>query len=210
MFDVKKQVAAVRREVGTRTIEAGEARVSTISQVYATDIDDLWEAVTTPERIGRWFLPVSGEFKEGGSYQFEGNAGGTVTRCDKPRGYDATWEFGGMVSHIEVRLTPEGDGTRFELVHYGLVPDEMWDQFGPGATGVGWDGGFMGLARHLLDPSAPPNPEAFADYHNTDEGRAFYRAAADAWGAAAQAAGDDPAKAKESADRTYAFYTGAL
>ena len=54
MIDVKHQVSAVRRTMGTRTLEAGEARVLTISQAYATTIDDLWDAVTSAERIPRW------------------------------------------------------------------------------------------------------------------------------------------------------------
>jgi hypothetical protein len=32
MIDVEKQISAVRRTVGGRTLEAGEARVVTISQ----------------------------------------------------------------------------------------------------------------------------------------------------------------------------------
>jgi uncharacterized protein YndB with AHSA1/START domain len=56
---------------------------------------------TNPERIPRWFLPVSGELKEGGRYQLEGNAGGTITRCDPPHGFDATWEMGSDMSWIE-------------------------------------------------------------------------------------------------------------
>ena len=59
MIDVKEQINAVRRTLGERTLEAGAAKVLTISQVYDTGIDDLWEVVTDPERISRWFLPVS-------------------------------------------------------------------------------------------------------------------------------------------------------
>src|SRR5690348_15960946 len=93
MIDVDTQISQVRRELGTRTLEAGEARVSTISQVYPTDIDDLWDVVTNAERIARWFMPVEGELKEGGHYQLIGNASGTITNCDKPRSYAATWEY---------------------------------------------------------------------------------------------------------------------
>ena len=56
--DVRQQISNVSRSLGRRDLEAGEARVSTISQVYDTDIDDLWEVVTRPERIERWFLPM--------------------------------------------------------------------------------------------------------------------------------------------------------
>ncbi|MEU8228445.1 SRPBCC family protein [Actinoplanes sp. NPDC048967] len=209
MIDAKQQVSAVRRQAGGRTLEAGEARVSTISQVYDTGQDDLWDAVTDPERITRWFLPVSGELREGGKYQLEGNAGGTISRCDKPHGFAATWEYNGEVSWIEVRLVPEGDGrTRFELEHVAHVADEFWEQFGPGAVGIGWDAGLLGLAMHLADPAAPRDQAAIEAWMVSDEGKLFYRLSSDSWAEAAVADGTDPAVARERADRCYAAYTG--
>ena len=80
MIDVTEQVSAVCREVGGRVLEAGRARVVTVSRSYPAELADVWEACTNPERIPRWFLPVRGELKEGGRYQLEGNAGGTITR----------------------------------------------------------------------------------------------------------------------------------
>ena len=47
MIDVNHQINAVRRTVGTRVLEAGEARVVTVSQSYPTDAADLWDAVPT-------------------------------------------------------------------------------------------------------------------------------------------------------------------
>ena len=107
MIEVIEQINAVRRRVGRRTLEAGEAHSVIISQVYAAPIDDVWDACTNPIRIPRWFLPVTGDLKPGGHYQLEGNAGGTIERCDPPREFTATWEFGGQTSWIEVRLTGE-------------------------------------------------------------------------------------------------------
>lgn len=180
----------------------------TISQVYDTDIDDLWDVVTNAERIPRWFLPIEGDLKEGGHYQLTGNASGTISKCDKPRGYAATWEFGGQVSWIEVRLSPSQGGTRFELEHVAHVADEFWDVYGPGATGVGWDLGLYGLATYLSDPSKPVDQEKMATWHTTPEGQAFMRLSTDAWAEASIADGTPAADAKERADRTYAFYTG--
>ena len=68
MIDVEKQINAVRRTVGDRTLEAGEARVVTISQSYATDAADLWDACTEIDRIRRWFLPITGDLRVGGHY----------------------------------------------------------------------------------------------------------------------------------------------
>ena len=116
MIDVTHQINTVRRTVGTRTLEAGEARVVTISQSYDTDAADLWDACTNIERIPRWFLPVAGDLQVGGQYQLEGNANGTILTCDPPRAFTATWECGGDVSWIEVQITSEGSHrSRFEL-----------------------------------------------------------------------------------------------
>ena len=53
MIDVAAQINAVERRVGTRTWQAGEARVVTISQTYPTDVADLWDACTNRDRIPR-------------------------------------------------------------------------------------------------------------------------------------------------------------
>ena len=210
MTDVRSQISAVRRTLGTRTLEAGEARVSTLSQVYDTDQDDLWDVVTSPERIARWFLPLEGELKPGGHYQLRGNAGGTITRCDRPHGYAATWEFGGQVSWIEVTLTPAGAGrTRFSLEHVAHVDDDLWDRFGPGATGLGWDSALLGLANHLADPGAvAPGPDELTAWLTSEDGRTLLRGSADAWAEAEILAGGDPAAARRHADTSYAAYTG--
>ncbi|BCJ49459.1 activator of HSP90 ATPase [Actinoplanes sp. NBRC 14428] len=210
MIQVKQQISDVSRTLGTRRLEAGEARVATIVQVYDTNLDDLWDAVTSAERIPRWFVPISGDLREGGRYQLEGHAGGTVTRCDAPHAFDATWEFNNEVSWIEVRLTAEGDGrTRFQLEHTAHVTAEMWDQYGPSAVGIGWDSILLGIANNVAAPGSAITPEEAAAFVASPEGKDFLRQSADAWAEAAIAAGDDPEQARASAGRTYDLYTGA-
>jgi len=36
-------------------------------EVYDTDPDDLWQAVTSPERMARWMAAYRGDFRLGGS-----------------------------------------------------------------------------------------------------------------------------------------------
>jgi Uncharacterized conserved protein len=210
MIDVTTQINAVSREVGQRTLEAGQARTITISQTYDAAVDDVWDACTNPERIPRWFLPVSGELRLGGRYQLEGNAGGTVESCDPPHSFTATWEFGGEVSWIEVRLSARPDGrTRFELEHIAHVDDERWAEFGPGAVGIGWDTGLMGLARHLSAPDTIIDPQESMAWMGSDEGRQFMSLSSDRWYEAQVAAGADKDDARTAADRVTAAYTGA-
>lgn len=207
MINVTEQINAVRRRVGSRVLEAGEARVATISRTYDTTVEDLWDACTNPERIRRWFLPVTGDLRMGGRYQVEGNAGGTVERCDPPKGFAATWEYGGEVSWIEVRLDPDpAGGTRFELEHVAHVDDDRWAQFGPGAVGIGWELGLLGLARHLASGESL-DPAAGMVWPVSDEGRGFVALSSDRWCAASIAAGTPEDAARAAADRTTAFYT---
>ena len=206
MIDVNHQINAVRRTVGTRVLEAGEAKVVTVSQSYPTDPDDLWDACTNIERIPRWFLPISRELRVGGKYQLEGNANGTILTCDPPREFTATWEYGGHVSWIEVRILGEGaDRARFELEHIAHVDDEMWQQFGPGAVGIGWDGGLVGLAIHVSTGESL-DPTFGQQWLATEDGRRFTQLASEAWHDANVAGGADPEWARAAADRAAAAY----
>ncbi|WP_345672988.1 SRPBCC family protein, partial [Streptomyces phyllanthi] len=209
MIDVTHQINAVRRRVGSRVFKAGEARVVTVSQTYDSTAEDVWDACTNPERIPRWFLPVSGELRLGGRYQLEGNAGGTIERCDPPESFAATWEYGGDVSWIELRVIPEGEGrARFELDHIAHVDDERWGEFGPGAVGVGWDMGLVGLTLHL-ETGASVDPQKAMAWFGSEEGRRFVTRSSEAWYEASVAAGEDARAARAAADRTTAAYTGA-
>jgi hypothetical protein len=215
MVDVQAQITAVSRTVRDGETDGAPSYIQTLSQVYPSPIDDVWDAVSTLERIPRWFTPITGDLRLGGRYQLEHNAGGEVLECAPPADgaahYRVTWEYGGGVTWLVVRLAATGpESTRVELEHTskaGDIPPGFWEQFGPGATGVGWDGGMLGLSLHLTGGSEvnPENAEAWAF---TEEGQSFYRAAADAWRAAHIALGADPDAATRAADATYGFYTG--
>ena len=97
------------------------------------------------------------------------------------------------------------EATRLALTHTALQ-SEYWDQFGPGAVGVGWEMAFLGLALHIADPSAPkPNEKEFAV---SPEGRTFITGSSEGWAQAAITAGTEPEVARATAARTAASYTG--
>jgi len=196
---VTDQIDDVHRQV----VRTDQTYVVSLSQTYDTDIDDTWDACTNPERLGRWFAPISGDLRLGGRYQLDGNAGGTIERCDPPKGFAATWEYDGDISRIEVRLTAEPDGrTRFTLEH--TVPDnEHWAEFGPGAIGVGWDIGVQALAVHLAGREVGPE----AEWAVTPQGVEHMTLSSTRWCEANIAAGADAAVARAMADRVTAAYT---
>jgi uncharacterized protein YndB with AHSA1/START domain len=209
MIDVDHQISSVDREVGSRTLSAGEARTLTVSRVYETAPEDLWDACTNPERLPRWFLPISGDLRPGGRYALEGNASGTIERCEPPHRLDATWEYGGQISWIELRLTPEPDGgTRFTLAHIADVEDDVWATYGPGAVGVGWDQALIGLTLHITGGADRLERADVEAWQASAEGRRFVTRSSQRWAAASIAAGTDAAEARAAAERTSGFYSG--
>ena len=205
-FDVDGTPDAVRRSVSSLERDGGPARAVTLSCDFATTVDDLWDALTSAERLPRWFLPVDGDLEPGGRYQLEGHAGGTITACEPPSRLALTWEFGGDVSWVDVHVADDGaGGARLTLKHTSVL-SEHWETYGPGAAGVGWEMALAGLAMHLARPDAPKADAA--EWVASPEGRAFISGGSDAWGRAAAAAGTDPDAARAAASRTTAFYTG--
>lgn len=208
MIDVTGQLNAVTREVGTRVFGPGEARIVTVTQTYPAPPDDVWDACTNADRLPRWFLPVTGDLKLGGRYQLEGNAGGVIERCDPPKSFNVTWEMGDQISWLEVRVVPEPKNkTRLELEHTAHVDDDLWDQFGPGAVGIGWDLTMLGLAGHLTPGRPTITPTEATEWVTTPEALTFMSEAAERWYKADLASGRDPDKARAAADRAKAFYT---
>jgi uncharacterized protein YndB with AHSA1/START domain len=211
MIDIVREIEAAQREVGRGRIAAGEGRAIRLRRTFDAQIDDVWDALTNPERISRWFLPIDGDYRVGGRYQFEGNAGGEILDCERPRRLRVTWVYGepaseADVSELEVQLLPAGDeATVLELQHTAIVRDDRWDEYGPGAVGVGWDGALLGLALHLRGSSVG-DPEA---WQLSEEGREFATKSSEAWGAANRAAGADPAAAARAVANTTAFYAPA-
>lgn len=205
-FDVQGHLGAVERSVSSLERDGQPARAVILSRTFATTIEDLWDALTSGARIPHWFLPISGALELGGRFQFEGNAGGLITDCEPPSRLAVTWEFGDLMSWVEARCSEGESGrARLTLTHSAPLSDH-WDQYGPGATGVGWEMGLVGLALHLANPAAPkPDPAEFAA---SPDGKALLAGSSEAWGETAIAAGTNPHEARAAARRTTGFYTG--
>ncbi|WP_246646511.1 SRPBCC family protein [Nonomuraea ceibae] len=183
--------------------EKGEAKSVVLSRHYDAAAEDVWDALTTAERISRWLLPISGDLRLGGTYQLEGNAGGEILACEPPELLRVTWVFGDApASEVEVTLAPDGDGTRFELTHTAVVAAEFWSRYGPGAVGVGWDLSVLGLAMHLAGLPIPDHEH----FHETEQGRAAIVASSRAWGEAYLASGADAGLVAAATEATTAFY----
>jgi uncharacterized protein YndB with AHSA1/START domain len=158
VIDILEHINAVQREV-SRT---GETVTVRMRRTYQAEPEELWDALTDPERMRRWFWPVTGDFKVGGTFQLQDNAGGEVLECEPPERFKVT--FGGPTSLLELRLRPgSGASTELELEH------SMGEAPAPGGSGAlwvgpGWDGGILALALYISgDLPEGTDPVAMAD-----------------------------------------------
>lgn len=200
------QIDAVRRGLGLREKDGREAQVLTAVQTYPTDAADVWDAITTVERIPRWLMPITGDLRLGGTYQLVGNAGGTITTCQPHELLELTWEFGGMVSWVTVQLEEESGATTLTLEHIAHVDPDPEVDYGPGAVGIGWDSMLLGLAQHLTSGEGITPEDAMA-WIMSEEGLTFMRRSGEAWRDADIAAGTPEDQARARAETCIAAYT---
>lgn len=211
MPHVGSLIGAEFREVADREWQGRPVKAVVAARTYDTEVADLWDAVSNPERIPRWFSPVTGDFKQGGRYQIQGNAGGTILRCDPPEALDVSWEFAGATSWVTVRLAADGGRSRLTLEHLIDAADldgDHWKRFGPAAVGVGWDLSFLGLGLYLAGHGDRPPEAADPAWAVSDEAKTFMRGSAEAWAQAHIRSGEDPQTARRMAEATAQFYTG--
>ncbi|MGH3648079.1 MAG: SRPBCC family protein [Micromonosporaceae bacterium] len=206
MTDIVGQLNAVHREVGQREVRGSDGRTVVLRRDYDAPIEDVWDAITNAERIGRWFLPVTGDLRLGGTYQLKDNAGGEILRCEPPRLLGVSWIFGeptdpAAVSEVEVRLSAEDGRTRLVLEHAAMV-DARWAEFGPGAVGVGWDMAVLGLGLHLQGVSIE-DPGAWVQ---SEEARRFMTGSSVAWGEALRPSGGTDAEVATAVENTTRAY----
>lgn len=206
-IDPVAAMGAVVREVANVEKDGKAAQRVRATRVYEAPIADVWDAITSAERIPRWFLPIEGDLRVGGKYQLVGNAGGDIVTCDPPRHLAITWGMHGDASWVEVRLVElHAERTRLELEHTASVPEEMRKKYGPGGVGIGWDLCLLGLEMHL-ESGASITEEGKA-WAASEDGKVFVRGASERWGEASIGAGTDPAEARAAATATTGFYTG--
>ena len=208
LIDPAASIGAVRRTVLTTDRDGRPAKVVVAERTFPTSVEDLWDALTTAERIPRWFLPISGDLRVGGRYQLEGHAGGEVLACEPPTRFEITWGTGDDVSWVTVVLSDAGDDrAHLELRHVAHPPDGFWDEYGPGAVGIGWDQLLLGLDLHTATGETV-DPGEYAAWSPSAEGLAFVEGASGAWCDASIADGTDADAARAARDRVTAFYTG--
>ncbi|MGZ0149958.1 SRPBCC domain-containing protein [Kribbella sp. WER1] len=119
-----------------------------VDDVYDTDIHDLWESCTTPDRLARWIADVSGDLRVGGTVQLvftsSWNGAARIEICEPPHHLLITSEPGAEdEGQLEAWLTPEGSRTRLVVEERGLPVDKLH------YYGAGWQAHLEDLGRSL-------------------------------------------------------------
>jgi uncharacterized protein YndB with AHSA1/START domain len=115
-----------------------------VEDVFDTDIDDLWSAVTDPERLQRWLAVVEGDLRLGGQIRarftstWEGE--GQIEVCEAPYRLRVQWADDTM---LEAELTAEGDRTRLVVRDHGLALEDL------PFHGAGWQAHLEDLAAEV-------------------------------------------------------------
>lgn len=119
-----------------------------VEDVFDTDVEDLWLACTTPDRLARWIATVSGDLREGGTVHavFTSTWSGParIDVCEGPHHLLLTTEPGTAdEAELEAWLTPEGSRTRLVVEERGLPVDGLH------FYGAGWQVHLEDLGRAL-------------------------------------------------------------
>jgi uncharacterized protein YndB with AHSA1/START domain len=142
------QTGAGPRIIGSMTPLDADTGVVRMEDRFATSVDDLWSALTEPDRIARWIGRVTGDLRLGGTVRasltshWEGDA--RIDACEPPARLVVTMRPGAPDETVfEATLTPDAGSTLLVIEERGLPLGEI------SAHGAGWQAHVEDLAAHI-------------------------------------------------------------
>jgi len=206
-MNIESFLKTTSRKVKSADRDGIPVKILEVSRSFPGSKASLWEMITTPEKLKKCFMPVSGYLHEGGRFQFEGNAGGTILSCQPHDRITTTWEMHGQESWLELLLKDVPGGVSLTLLHTASVPDDLWTQFGPGAVGIGWELGFAGLEKYVQS-NGDFDASAGTGWESSEEGIALVHGSSQGWADASVDAGTSPEIAQSASLAVVGFYIG--
>lgn len=125
-----KAIAAAHIRGSVQAVD-GKAVVR-VEDRFDTDINDLWSALTEPERLARWIGEVEGNLRLGGEFRahffatgWQGT--GRVEACEPPHRLVVVTRDPDLPDEdvIEATLTADGDGTTLVFEQRGVPLDQI-------------------------------------------------------------------------------------
>ena len=129
-----------------------------VEDLYHTDIEDLWDAVTNPDRLARWIATVPDDIQKGNEFNasftsgFEGRC--RIEVCERPHRLLVTaWDpETGDASTIEAQLARAVDGTHLVIEESGVPVEQL------AGYGAGWQVHAEDLAGHVAGKDRDEDP----------------------------------------------------
>ncbi|WP_197319978.1 SRPBCC domain-containing protein [Saccharomonospora sp. NB11] len=175
MIDIADRLTATHREVrATDTDEFGLV----LRRRFPAPPETVWGALTEVDRLTRWFGPVTGDLRPGGTVELAGPGTATVLDCAAPHLFAVTWGSDTVVVTVRLAADDQGD-TVLELVHTGVGRD------GAVRHGPDWDVAVAALERFLAG-DVEPDPAA---WRASTEVQTFAQHSASAWVRASEVSG---------------------
>ena len=179
------------RDCGRGEKAGGPVRSVTLTLVTPRHLpSEVWDVIAQPERLARWYGPVSGELRVGGRFRVEGEAAGTILACEPGRRLEFAWEAAGESGWVDIALSHYGGGGARLILTHSVRETDRWRTFGPAGIGVGWDLASHALVGHLSRPGVDIDLRTVAAL---PESRRLLASSAESWGRLAIEAGDKKA-----------------
>jgi uncharacterized protein YndB with AHSA1/START domain len=119
------------RTFGTLRRAADGTGIVRLEDRFDTDVEDLWSALTDPDRLARWLGDVDGDLHLGGEFHARFHASGwegtcRVDVCEHPRRLVVSTKSEGQPDGwFEATLTADGDHTILVIEDRGVPLDHI-------------------------------------------------------------------------------------
>jgi uncharacterized protein YndB with AHSA1/START domain len=126
----------------------GDRRGVRFERWFAVPAEELWDALTSPERLARWLAPGTVGDGADSTVRLDFGEGGVVTgrvlHWEPPSVLEFEWRFAGETeSVVRFELSSSDEGTHLVLDHRALAAEHAT------GYGAGWEAYLASLSDHL-------------------------------------------------------------